>query len=81
MFYQVGYLLMSAAEDHLRPSDLLVDWPSPWPRPKKRTDWSHWKTDWVVLSLISISYIYIYPLVMTNIAIENHHFQWVNPLF
>ena len=23
----------------------------------------------------------IYPLVMTNIAIENHHFQWENPLF
>ena len=22
-----------------------------------------------------------YPLVMTNIAMENHHFQWVNPLF
>ena len=21
-----------------------------------------------------------YPLVMTNIAIENHQFQWVNPL-
>ena len=23
----------------------------------------------------------IYPLVMTNIAVENHHFELVNPLF
>ena len=22
-----------------------------------------------------------YPLVMTNIAMENHHFEWENPLF
>ena len=21
-----------------------------------------------------------YPLVMTNIAVENHHFEWENPL-
>ena len=23
----------------------------------------------------------MYPLVMTNIAVENHHFLWENPLF
>ena len=23
----------------------------------------------------------IFPLVMTNIAMENHHFSWENPLF
>jgi len=29
----------------------------------------------------SISFINIdYPLVMTDIAMENHHFQWENPL-
>jgi hypothetical protein len=24
---------------------------------------------------------YVYPLVMTNITMENHHFSWENPLF
>ena len=24
---------------------------------------------------------YDYPLVMTNIAMEKHHFQWKNPLY
>ena len=33
-----------------------------------------------VIELVSCYSCPEYPLVMTNIAMENHHFQWVNPL-
>ena len=37
---------------------------------------------WILGELTSYTkQVVTYPLVMTNIAVENHHFIWENPLF
>ena len=36
---------------------------------------------WSFLRSFSQGKLQTYPLVMTNIAVENRHFQWENPLF